>query len=227
MNNCLVGNWRFGQWISTYSYNSDANLSATPATGYLFGSWTGSGIADPNSVSTTVRITADQNVSASFTPIIYDLNVTLGLGGLVDGNGSYAYGSDANLSATPDLGYLLAGWSGDLNSSDANLTVAVTGNLEINATFVQDTNDNDGDNLTNYHELVTHLSDPDNNDTDEDPACWTGGSHRRVDPTVAHASLMNQLCGKSMPGNEVSMRNTSGQALVVANPSAYSLIRGE
>ena len=222
----LSGTGGLASGSGTYSYNSDANLSATPATGYLFDSWTGSGIADANSASTTIRITADQNVSASFTPIIYDLNLTLGLGGLVDGNGSYAYGSDANLSATPDLGYLFAGWSGDLNSSDANVTVTVTGNLEINVTFIQDTNDNDGDDLTNYQELVTHSSDPDNNDTDGDGLLDGVEVSVGLDPTVAHTDLMNLFALREVEARQrgVDEGNASGQALVVANPSEFSLI---
>ena len=221
----LSGTGGLASGSGTYSYNSDANLSATPATGYLFDSWTGSGIADANSASTTIRISGDQNVSASFTPIIYDLNLTMGSGGLVDGNGSYAYGSDANLSAMPDLGYLFGGWTGDLNSTDLNVTVTVTGNLEINATFIQDTNDNDGDNLTNYQELVTHSSNPDNNDTDGDGILDGVEVSVGLSPTVAHTDLMNLFIQREIDARQRGFNdgNASGQALVVANPSAYSL----
>ena len=223
--NVLSGTGGSASGSGTYSYNSDANLSATPATGYLFDSWTGSGIADATSASTIIRITGDQNVSASFTPIIYDLNLSVGLGGLVDGNGSYAYGSDANLTATPNPGYLFGGWTGDLNSTDANVTVTVTGNLELNATFIQDTNDNDGDNLTNYQELVTHSSDPDNNDTDGDGILDGVEVSVGLSPTVAHTDLMNLFIQREIDARQrgVNDGNASGQALVVANPSAYSL----
>ncbi|MBL61796.1 MAG: hypothetical protein CMI30_00140 [Opitutae bacterium] len=194
--------------------------------GYFFDSWTGSGIADASSASTTVRITGDQNISASFTPIIYDLNLSIGLGGSVDGNGSYAYGSDANLLATPDPGYLFSAWTGDLNSSDANVTVTVSGDLEINATFTQDLNDNDDDNLTNYDELVTYSSNPDNNDSDGDGLADGVEVSVGLDPTVAHTDLMNLFAARELAARQrgIDEGNASGQALVVANPSAYSLV---
>ena len=39
---------------------------------------------------------------------------------------------------------------------------------EVNATFVQDTADSDGDGLTNYAELVTHSTNPNDSDSDDD-----------------------------------------------------------
>ena len=72
------------------------------------------------------------------------------------------------LTATPNPGYLFNGWSGDLNSTDANVTITPSANMEVNATFTQDLNDNDDDNLTNFYEIVTLGTDADNNDTDGD-----------------------------------------------------------
>ena len=60
------------------------------------------------------------------------------------------------------------GWTGDLNSTDANVTIVPSANMEVNATFAQDLNDNDDDNLTNFYEIVTLGTDADNNDTDGD-----------------------------------------------------------
>ena len=40
--------------------------------------------------------------------------------------------------------------------------------MEVNATFTQDLNDNDDDNLTNFYEIVTLGTNADNNDTDGD-----------------------------------------------------------
>ena len=117
---------------------------------------------------------SNASVEGNFTITLLDgpngvITLNSSTGGSVTGAGTYDQGVNANYRPRLTFGgYLFGGWSGDLNSMDANVTVTVNGNLEINATFVQDTNDNDGDNLTNYHELVTHLSDPDKNDTDGD-----------------------------------------------------------
>ncbi|NDH01445.1 MAG: hypothetical protein EBY43_10325, partial [Opitutae bacterium] len=46
---------------------TDALISANPYIGYSFDGWTGEGISDPSQSSTTVSITQDRSVSASFS----------------------------------------------------------------------------------------------------------------------------------------------------------------
>jgi alpha-tubulin suppressor-like RCC1 family protein/N-acetylneuraminic acid mutarotase len=96
------------------------------------------------------------------------LTVDVSAGGTVTGAGKYDFNSDANLTATPAPGYLFGHWSGALSSSTNPITVTMTKNLEVNATFAQDLNDNDGDGLTNYREIVQLSTDPNDNDSDND-----------------------------------------------------------
>ena len=96
------------------------------------------------------------------------LTVNVSAGGTVTGAGKYDFNSDANLTATPAPGYLFGHWSGALSSSTNPTTVKMTENLVVNATFAQDLNDNDGDGLTNYREIVELSSDPNDNDSDND-----------------------------------------------------------
>ena len=132
---------------------------------------------ESNASTYSIRVQAmdDSNASVegNFTITLLDgpngtVTLNAHTGGSVTGAGSYDLNSDANLTATPNPGYLFSGWSGDLNSTDSNVTITVSRDFDINATFVQDSNDNDDDNLTNYQELDIHSSDPDNNDTDGD-----------------------------------------------------------
>ena len=60
----------------------------------------------------------------------------------------------------------------------------------INATFSQDTSDSDGDGLTNYAELVTHSTDP--NDSDSDNDTLTDGEEIQIslDPNAANTALL-------------------------------------
>ena len=90
-----------------------ASISATPDTGYSFAGWTGDGVTDSTQLSTSVDMTQDRSVSASFTINSYDLSVVAGNGGSVSGSGSFTHGSSASISATPDTGYSFAGWTGD------------------------------------------------------------------------------------------------------------------
>ena len=62
--------------------------------------------------STTVTMTSDRTVSASFTLISHTLALSAGTGGTVSGGGSYGYGTNATITATPNMGYTFSGWSG-------------------------------------------------------------------------------------------------------------------
>ncbi len=46
--------------------NSVVGISATPAVHYFFSNWTGTGVADPNSASTTVTVDGNKTVTANF-----------------------------------------------------------------------------------------------------------------------------------------------------------------
>jgi len=58
--------------IHSYGKGSVVNITATPATGYLFENWTGD-VADVNSMSTTITMDEDQSVTANFiaSPVTY------------------------------------------------------------------------------------------------------------------------------------------------------------
>jgi hypothetical protein len=50
-----------------YAANTVVSLTATPNSGFAFSNWTGN-VADPNSASTTVTMSAPQSVTANFVP---------------------------------------------------------------------------------------------------------------------------------------------------------------
>ncbi|MDA7894988.1 DUF5011 domain-containing protein [Akkermansiaceae bacterium] len=88
--------------------------------------------------------------------------------GSVSGAGAYALGTDAILTATPDIGYLFEGWSGGATGNENTLTVVMASDVSIEASFKQDGADPDGDGLSNYQELVVTNTDPQNPDSDGD-----------------------------------------------------------
>jgi uncharacterized repeat protein (TIGR02543 family) len=49
--------------------------------------------------------------------------------------GSFAYGTDVTLTATPSSGYIFAGWSGAGCSGTAACSITVTSNTSVTATF--------------------------------------------------------------------------------------------
>lgn len=125
----------------SYAHGSVVQISATPAQGYAFASWTGTGITDPNAQSTSVVITGVQNATASFTPINYTLSATAGSGGSVNNaSGTYSYDTNVSIIATPDLGYVFSAWtqsgSGISDTSAASTTIRIEGNQSVQAIFV-------------------------------------------------------------------------------------------
>ena len=68
--------------------------------------------------------------------ITYTLSVSASEGGSVDpSSGTYNENSSVVVTATPSAGYEFTGWSGDVSGTDNPLTVTMTGNKSITATF--------------------------------------------------------------------------------------------
>lgn|GEM_PF-2703536 len=97
------------------------------------------------------------------------VNGGVNLGGIFSKTaGNLAHGTTATLVAVPSTGYVLQSWTGNLSGSELTKSLLMDGNKTVNAVFVTDSRDTDGDGLTNYEELVTYLTDSTNADTDGD-----------------------------------------------------------
>ncbi|MBJ7881500.1 InlB B-repeat-containing protein [Gelidibacter salicanalis] len=121
------------------NYNSGAQvvLTATPATGYEFSSWSGDATGSNNPL--TVTMNSNKNITANFTAIVstFTLNVTA-VNGTVAKNPdqqNYNDGDDVVLTATPANGYEFSSWSGDATGSNNPLTVTMNSNKNITANF--------------------------------------------------------------------------------------------
>jgi uncharacterized repeat protein (TIGR02543 family) len=89
--------------------------------------------------------------------------------GTITGNASpYVPDTTSTLTATPRAGYVFAGWTGDATGNANPLAVLMDADKAIGATFSPDTNDSDGDGLTNYQEIVEYGTNPTLPDTDGD-----------------------------------------------------------
>ena len=150
------------------------------------------------------------------------LTLNAGVGGTVSGGGTYYNYQTATVSATPAAGYLFGSWVGPVASTSANpTTVDMSTNREVNATFVPDTADNDGDGLTNYDESVTHGTDPNDTDTDDDG--FTDGEEIQfsLNPNIPDTALMAYIIARENAAR--SDGNASGISYVLNNLSQYNL----
>ncbi len=120
-----------------FSHGTQANISATPLLGYSFSGWSGDGVADPNAASTSVEMTQPRTITASFSLNSYPLTVVAGTGGSVSGEGNFSHGTEANISATPLVGYSFSGWSGDgvADPNAASTSIEMTQPRTITASF--------------------------------------------------------------------------------------------
>jgi len=132
-----------------YDAGTVVDLVATPDTGYMFSEWTGdtAGIADTNAASTTVTMNDDYSVTANFAELVlYDLTIASGDNGSVTdpGEGTFADkdgGTQVNLVATPDAGFMFSAWTGDTagiaDVNAASTTVTMNGDYSIMAEFTE------------------------------------------------------------------------------------------
>jgi uncharacterized repeat protein (TIGR02543 family) len=114
-------------------------------------------------------------------------------GGTATGGGDIEEGKPTTLTATPNTGYLFTGWSGNASGTTNPLTITVNAAKTITANFAQDTNDDDGDGLTNYAELVTYGTDKTKADTDGDGLGDKVEIDAGGDPKVSNAAYIDAV----------------------------------
>ncbi|MGM1054474.1 MAG: InlB B-repeat-containing protein [Bacteroidota bacterium] len=121
------------------NYNSGVEvvLTATPATGYEFTSWSGDANGSANPL--TVTMNSDKNITANFTLIesSFTLNLTAQNGTVskTPNQQTYNDGTQVVLTATPNNGYEFTSWSGDATGSNNPLTVTMNSDKDITANF--------------------------------------------------------------------------------------------
>ena len=119
----------------TYNHGTTVELTATPAAGYKFSSWSGDATGSTNPL--TVTMNTDKDVTANFTPILFTLNVTAQNGTVAKDPSQQTYNSGATvkLTATPAAGYQFSSWTGDASGSTNPLTITMNANKNITANF--------------------------------------------------------------------------------------------
>ena len=197
-------------YFHTLFFESNGNLTGVGAN-------TSGQLGNDSLADTTVRVAMQINYLT--------LSVS-GTGGTVPSLGNFAYDESVTISATPNIGFVFGGWSGDKTSLNNPYTFNIQEDLEISASFSQDIGDNDNDGLTNYEELINLGTDPDDNDTDNDG--FNDFDEDRtvgLDPNTANTGLRTFFLESETAayGNGFVDGNNSGKSYVVANFSSFSL----
>lgn len=119
-----------------YSCGQTVGLMANANPGYMFANW--SGDLSGTSPSGSVVMNGPKVVSANFSPIPYTLTVnTTGSGTVTKSpdKATYTYGETVTLTANPQFAWAFAGWSGDVSGASNPITLTMTGNTVVQATF--------------------------------------------------------------------------------------------
>jgi uncharacterized repeat protein (TIGR02543 family) len=132
----------------SFTHGTNVTLTAMPATGYSFKSWSSTtGVSCPGTGTCTVPMTQAQTVTATFEINSYLLTVTPPTNGTVTGAGitcgtdcseSITHGTPVTLTATPAPGYSFDGWSSTTGVScpgTGTCTLSMTQAQTVSAAF--------------------------------------------------------------------------------------------
>lgn len=104
----------------TFTDGSEVTITATPNEGYEFTQWSDGNKDNPRKVT----VTADATYTAEFALLNYVVTATCDpQQGQVTGGGTYPYGSEVTLTATPNEGYAFTQWSDGNKDNPRKVTV--------------------------------------------------------------------------------------------------------
>ena len=112
---------------TTYTIESSAiTLNNPTKTGYTFAGWTGTDLAEPTtSVTIAAGSTGNRSYTATWTPTVYNITLTLDGGTAVNPTTYTILSEDITLNNPTKTGYTFKGWK--LNGvGDAQMTVTIT-----------------------------------------------------------------------------------------------------
>ena len=118
----------------TFDYNSTKTITATPKAHYHFVQWN-DGV---KTASRQISVTGNATYTATFAIDQHTITVQANNNnyGTVTGSGTYNYGTQQTITATPKEHYHFVQWSD--NNTNASRTITVNGNATYTATFAID-----------------------------------------------------------------------------------------
>jgi len=124
----------------SYASGTSITVTANPAIGYAFSSFSGAITGTTNPA--TLNVNGDKSVVANFVtaPCTLSTNV-VGSGSvtLSPSGGTYTCGTQVQVTAVPGSGYSFGSFSGALSGSTNPQTITLNANSSVTATFVQGT----------------------------------------------------------------------------------------
>lgn len=133
----VVGEGSITGNLGTYEAGASAKLTAVANEHYEFTGWTGDVTSTDNPL--TVAVNSDMTITANFAKKQYTLTIFVNdeNKGTIDvATGSYEYGTEVTLTATPKPSYKLLAWSN--KATTESITVTMDNNKAVSAYFVKE-----------------------------------------------------------------------------------------
>ncbi|MEK6798093.1 MAG: hypothetical protein AABZ12_03945 [Planctomycetota bacterium] len=127
--------------VSRYRTGASVKVTATADAGSSFLGWSGNVPPGSETVNPlTVTMDADRTITARYEPA---LQVTVTISGEGDvaldpPGGFYTSGTAVTLTAEPREGFVFEGWSGGVSGTDLSVTITISDDAAIEASFVED-----------------------------------------------------------------------------------------
>ncbi len=122
-----------------FNYGQTAVVSATPASGYSFISWTENGKVVSTSPDFSFVVTENWDLTANFSTNAHIVNLSANPanGGTLAGAGTYEHGYSLTIAAVPNNGFSFVNWTenGEVISNDAFMVFDVLADRNITANF--------------------------------------------------------------------------------------------
>lgn len=117
--------------------NKMAEINATPNTGWEFVNWTENGNVISTEPQFTYEVNNDTELVANFQKKTFLVTIGLLGSGSVSGDGSYLFGDEVTVTATPDTHNKFVGWfiGEDLISESEIFTFTIEDNMNLTAKF--------------------------------------------------------------------------------------------
>ncbi|MBR5854747.1 MAG: hypothetical protein IKY87_03605 [Paludibacteraceae bacterium] len=133
----VVGEGSITGNLGTYEAGASAELTAVANEHYDFVNWTGDVTSNENPL--TITVNSDMTITANFEKQKHTLTVFVNdeNKGTIDvATGSYEYGTEVALTATPKPGYKLLAWSN--KATTPSITLTMDNNKAVSAYFVKE-----------------------------------------------------------------------------------------
>lgn len=95
-----------------WEHGTTLTIKAQANPGWYFTNWTENGTPISNDSIYVFTVTGNRNIIANFLPIMLNVSITTPqpIGGTFSGSGTYQWGSNVTIDATPNQGWLFSNW---------------------------------------------------------------------------------------------------------------------